>query len=89
MYAPQANLGFQLPFGPQVASCIEAMKRQTEQIQVGTESGIFKTCVSTKVAAAKAEIELKSLAKKFPQLTENCSAVWGIRTDPVATVGEL
>jgi len=56
MYAPQANVGFQLPFGPQVAACVEAMKRQTEQIQVGTESGIFKTCVSTKINATKAEI---------------------------------
>ena len=88
MYAPQANLGFQLPFGPQVAACVEAMKRQTEQIQVGTESGIFKTCVSTKINATKAEIALESLAKQFPQLTEKCSTVWGItsNSDPVAQV---
>ena len=86
MYAPQANLGFQLPFGPQVSSCIEAMKRQTEQIVVGTESGIFKTCVSTKVNATKAEIALETLAKQFPKLTEKCSTVWGItsNSDPVA-----
>jgi hypothetical protein len=90
MYAPQANLGFQLPFGPQVAACVEAMKRQTEQIQVGTESGIFKTCVSTKINATKAEIALESLAKQFPQLTERCSTVWGItsNSDPVAQVGK-
>ena len=88
-YQPQANIGFQLPFGPQVASCVEAMKRQTEQIIVGTESGIFKTCVSTKINATKAEIALESLAKQFPQLTERCSTVWGITSDsdPVAQVG--
>ena len=86
MYAPQANLGFQLPFGPQVSACVEAMKRQTEQIQVGTESGIFKTCVSTKINATKAEIALESLATQFPKLTKRCSTVWGITTgaDPVA-----
>jgi len=86
MYAPQANLGFQLPFGPQVAACVEAMKRQTEQIQVGTESGIFKTCVSTKINATKAEIPLQLLKAQFPQLTERCSTVWGItsNSDPVA-----
>ena len=85
-YQPQANIGFQLPFGPQVASCVEAMKRQTEQIQIGTESGIFKTCVSTKINATKGEIPLELLLKQFPKLTERCSAVWGITSDPVAQV---
>ncbi len=83
------NIGFQLPFGPSIAACVDAQKRKVQQIKIGTEAGILKTCLSTKVQAAAAKVKLEKLATQFPQLTENCSAVWGIRTDPVATVGEL
>lgn len=77
-YVPQANLGIQVPFGPSIAACVDAQKNKVRQIKIGTESGIFKTCVSTKINATKAEIPLQLLSEKFPQLTENCSAVWGI-----------
>ena len=78
MYVPQANLGFQMPFGPSIAACVDAQKNKVKQIKVGTEAGILKTCLSTKVAAAKAEVAMESLTEAFPQLTKSCSTVWGI-----------
>ena len=40
MYAPQVQVGFQMPFGPQVAACTQAMKDKATQVAMGTESGI-------------------------------------------------
>ena len=73
-----ANVGFQMPFGPSIAACVDAQKNKVKQIKIGTEAGILKTCLSTKVAAAKAEVAMESLAEAFPQLTKSCSTVWGI-----------
>lgn len=73
-----ANIGFQMPFGPSIASCVDAQKRKVQQIKIGTEAGILKTCLSTKIAAIKAEVAMESLSNQFPELTKSCSTVWGI-----------
>ena len=67
-----------MPFGPSIAACVDAQKNKVKQIKIGTEAGILKTCLSTKVAAAKAEVAMESLTEAFPQLTKSCSTVWGI-----------
>jgi hypothetical protein len=80
MYAPQANLGFQLPFGPQVASCVEAMKRQTQQIQVSTAAGTVKKCLEVKVIATKASVPMEIIAAEYPVLKDKCMAMWNINS---------
>ncbi len=79
------NIGFQLPFGPSIAACVDAQKNKVRQIKIGTEAGILKTCLSAKVQATEAEVSMQSLAVQFPELTKNCKTVWGI--DPVARLG--
>ena len=78
MYAPQAQVGFQMPFGPQVATCTQAMKNKATQVAMGTESGIVAKCVELKIATTKAEIALETVAKNFPVLKDKCSALWGV-----------
>ena len=73
-----ANVGFQIPFGPSIASCVSAQKNKARQVSIGTEAGILKTCLSTKVAALAAEVDMQALTGAFPQLTKSCSTVWGI-----------
>ncbi len=88
-YVPQVNLGVQMPFGPSIASCVDAQKNKVKQIKIGTEAGVLKTCLSTKAALEKAEVERQSLTEAFPELTKSCKTVWGISTpDPVAQVGK-
>ena len=88
MYAPQASIGLQMPFGPQVASCTEAMKDQAMQTKIATETGILKQCINTKVQATKAEIPMELVNQSFPQLGKSCSVLWGLTSngsvDPVA-----
>ena len=76
MYAPQGQIGFQMPFGPQVASCVEAMKDQAMQVKMGTEAGTVTKCLQVKKAAADAGFELVSLKAKYPVLTDKCRPIW-------------
>ena len=76
MYAPQAQIGVQLPFGPQVASCVEAMKDQALQVKVATEAGTVTKCLQVKKAAADAGFELVSLRVEYPVLTDKCRPIW-------------
>jgi hypothetical protein len=78
MYAPQAQFGVQLPFGPQVSSCVEAMKNQALQTKIATESGILKKCLTTKVDATKAAIPLETVQASFPVLGKHCGKLWGL-----------
>ena len=78
MYAPQAQVGFQMPFGPQVAACVAAMKDQATQIKVATAAGTVAKCIEMKVAGTKAEISMEVVAEDFPELKEKCSGLWGI-----------
>lgn len=77
MYSPQAQVGFQMPFGPQVAACTAAMKNKATQIAMGTESGIVAKCIEVKVAATKAEIPMAKISTNFPTLKKHCSKLWG------------
>ncbi len=81
-----ANVGFQMPFGPSIAACVDAQKNKVRQIRIGTEAGILKTCLVAKLQATKAEVAMESLTGAFPELTKSCSTVWGItsNSDPVA-----
>ena len=76
MYAPQAQVGFQMPFGPQVAACTAAMKNKATQIAMGTESGIVAKCIEVKIAATKAEIPVIKISTGFPTLKKHCSKLW-------------
>ena len=76
MYAPQAQVGFQMPFGPQVSACVAAMKNKATQIAMGTESGIVAKCIEVKIAATKAEIPMVTITKNFPTLKKHCSKLW-------------
>lgn len=76
MYNPQAQVGVQLPFGPQVAACVAAMKDQAKQIKVATAAGTVAKCIEVKVAATKAEIPVIKITKNFPTLKKHCSSLW-------------
>ena len=77
-WMPQGTIGFQMPFGPQVASCISAMKNQAKQTRLTTESGILKKCVESKTMISKSDIKPESLKSTFPSLYKNCSAIWEV-----------
>ena len=77
-WMPQGTIGFQMPFGPQVSSCISAMKNQAKQTMMTTETGILKKCVEAKVIATKGEIPLTSLKSTLPGLYNHCQTMWNI-----------
>ena len=77
-WMPQGTIGFQMPFGPQVSSCISAMKNQAKQTMMTTESGILKKCVEAKVIATKGEIQLTSLKSTLPGLYNHCKTMWNL-----------
>jgi hypothetical protein len=79
-WMPQGTIGFQMPFGPQVSSCISAMKNQAKQTMMTTESGILKKCVEAKVIATKGEIQLASLKSTLPGLYNHCKTMWNLGT---------
>ena len=76
MYAPQAQVGFQMPFGPQVAACVQAMKDQAMQVKIATEAGTITKCLQVKKAAADAGFELAGLKKSYPVLSDKCRPLW-------------
>ncbi len=76
MYSPQVQVGFQMPFGPQVAACVEAMKDQAKQIKIATQAGTIMKCLEVKVIANKAEVEMAPLASAYPYLGESCHTLW-------------
>ena len=78
MYAPQAQVGVQLPFGPQVAACVDAMNNQAQQIKIATASGIVTKCIQVKDMAAKSDVSLVAIAKDFPVLKKSCKSLWSL-----------
>ena len=76
MYSPQVQVGVQLPFGPQVAACIDAMKHQTKQIKIATAAGTIKKCLEVKVIAKQAEVEMTQLTSAYPFLAKSCKPLW-------------
>ena len=76
MYAPQAQVGVQMPFGPQVSSCVEAMKDQALQVKLATEAGTINKCLTVKKQVAAAGLDLASLSEAYPVLTEQCKPIW-------------
>ena len=86
-WMPQGTIGFQMPFGPQVSSCISAMKNQAKQTMMTTESGILKKCVEAKVIATKGEIALTSLKSSLPGLYNHCKTMWNVGTTSQSNIG--
>ena len=78
MYAPQAQVGFQMPFGPQVAACIDAMKNQARQIKVATAAGTVAKCIQIKELATKNDVSLNAIAQDFPVLKKSCKNLWSL-----------
>ena len=76
MYNPQAQVGVQLPFGPQVAACVAAMKDQATQIKIATLTGTIKKCLEVKVIAKQAEVEMTQLTSAYPFLAKSCKPLW-------------
>ncbi len=82
-WMPQGTLGLQMPFGPQVASCISAMKYQTLQTQMTTETGVLAKCIETMKLVSQIKIETSVLKEKFSGLYENCESIWhNAKIDP-------
>jgi hypothetical protein len=75
-WMPQGTLGLQMPFGPQVASCISAMKYQTLQTQMTTESGVLAKCIETMKVANQIKMDISVLEKNFSGLYTNCKSIW-------------
>ena len=69
-------VGFQMPFGPQVASCIQAMKDQAMQVKIATEAGTITKCLQVKKAASEAGFELAGLKDVYPVLSKRCQPMW-------------
>ena len=76
MYTPQASLGVQMPFGPQVAACIEAMKNKAQQIMIATEAGTLEKCLKVKEMATRVRLDPMELSEEYPVLCKKCSKVW-------------
>ncbi len=76
LYSPQINVGVQVPFGPQVAACIETMKDYSTQVKVSTQSGTIKKCLEVKVLAKQAEVEIVQIANDYPFLADSCKTLW-------------
>lgn len=79
MYAPQAQIGVQLPFGPQVASCVEAMKDQAMQVKIATEAGTITKCLQVRKQVTAAGLELSQLTEAYPVLSDRCKTLWAAR----------
>jgi hypothetical protein len=75
-WMPQGTLGLQMPFGPQVASCVSAMKYQTLQTQMTTESGVLAKCIETMKVANQIKMDISVLEKNFSALYTNCKSIW-------------
>ena len=76
MYSPQVQVGVQMPFGPQVAACVEAMKDQATQIKIATLTGTIKKCLELKVIAKGADVEMTQISSAFPFLAKACKPLW-------------
>lgn len=75
-WMPQGTIGVQLPFGPQVTSCVQAMKQQAKQTEITTRMGVLNECIKTLRLTKSIQLKTKYLAHSFPTLHNNCQAVW-------------
>ena len=75
-WMPTGSIGIQLPFGPQVASCINAMKNQALQTQMTTESGVLTKCLETFKLMHGVNLSVSLLSSKFPGLSKHCEDIW-------------
>jgi len=80
-WMPQGAFGVSIPFGPQVSSCIEAMRHQTRQVTVATEAGILRHCLTLRPAVQQLGEERQRLADAFPTLAKNCRKIWTTAAD--------
>lgn len=81
-WMPQGAFGVSIPFGPQVSSCIEAMRHQTRQVTVATEAGILRHCLTLRPAVQQLGEERQRLADAFPTLAKDCREIWTTAADP-------
>lgn len=83
-WMPQGTIGVQLPFGPQVASCVDAMKNQARQTQMTTDTGTLKKCIETFKMSKSADIPLSQVKLDFPGLYKNCKNTWGLENTNIS-----
>jgi hypothetical protein len=81
-WMPQGSFGVSIPFGPQVSSCIEAMRHQTRQVTVATEAGILRHCLNLRPAVRLLGEERQGLDRAFPTLANDCREIWTTAADP-------
>lgn len=84
-WMPQGALGVSIPFGPQVASCVEAMKHQAQQVTIATEAGMLRHCLSLRASVRELLMPQQTIARSFPTLAAGCREIWG---DPAAASGD-
>jgi hypothetical protein len=75
-WMPQGAFGVSIPFGPQVSSCVEAMRHQTRQVTIATEAGILRHCLTLRPAVQQLGEERQRLAHAFPTLAKDCREIW-------------
>jgi hypothetical protein len=81
-WMPQGAFGVSIPFGPQVSSCVEAMRHQTRQVTIATEAGILRHCLTLRPAVQQLGEERQRLAHAFPTLAKDCREIWKPAADP-------
>lgn len=84
-WMPQGAVGVSIPFGPQVASCVDAMKHQAQQVTIATEAGMLRHCLSLRASVREFLMPEEAIARSFPTLAAGCREIWGI---PAASAGE-
>ena len=75
-WMPEGRIGFQIPIGKQVASCVQAMKEQAKKTQIITERGIIEQCIKTLNLTQSVNLDTKHLKASFPGLYTNCKPIW-------------
>ena len=81
-WMPQGAFGVSIPFGPQVSSCVEAIRHQTRQVTVATEAGVLRHCLSLRPAVQELQLAKQRIARAFPILADGCREIWGLPPDP-------
>lgn len=80
-WMPQGAFGVSIPFGPQVSSCVEAIRHQTRQVTVATEAGVLRHCLTLRPAVQELKLAEQRIARAFPTLAAGCREIWGLPPD--------
>ena len=80
-WMPQGSFGVSIPFGPQVSSCVEAIRYQTRQVTVATEAGVLRHCLNLRSAVKALQLTKQRIARTFPTLADGCHEIWGLISD--------